>query len=214
MSQGAATVAPRPAWMAGELPAPIRTLVAVKRAGTLRSRRTVWLMRCTVCTTEITISSAQLANGKACCPECVPNVARAQEKAILAMLPAAQPEIMEKLGMTKAMTNWRTMRMRKQGLMHVGDWKRTESVDGSYQPIFHASKGKDVPCPFVPLSNKDRTQRYVKKMKSTEEGRDKMETRRARTRALYHAAKARKTGDPLVAALFGRRPAGASHDQG
>jgi hypothetical protein len=183
------------------VPEPVSTLTAIARAGSTKRRAAIWLMECTACGHQATMLARKITSGKARCPECFPSIARAQEKAIQELLPASHADFMEKMGMTKAMAHWRTKKMRGRDLIHIGDWKRTEVVGGSYQPIFFAGPGKDVPCPFKPLSHKTRTRRYIAKLKASDEGREKLDIRRERNRAIYRANRASKRKQNPFSAL-------------
>ena len=125
---------------------------------------------------------------------------QAQVDAILAALPATYEEVVLRAGLLLHTVKYRMRVMRAAGLCHIGKWARVIGKGGRYMPVIHAGPGKDAPCAFKKLSDKQYSARYRKKHKHTETG----EIRRAKGRARQWRIKAEKHGDPLHNALFGR----------
>lgn len=148
-----------------------------------------------------------IANGPALDPNAPRDtrsaVTRHTEKMILASMPARLQDIALATEMRDSTCARHIGNLRKRGLCFVSGWVR--AVRGSHLEVFTAGEGVDVPCRLKRLTQAEKTERYLKKIKS--DGR--IEIKRAKGRADYWRKKATQRGDSMIGFLFGRRPAGA-----
>lgn len=74
------------------------------------------------------------------------------EKLVVEALPATLKQLEVKLGASRTSIKRWVSKMRKDGVIHVGDWKRSNGP-GALQPVFVVGSGKDVEKPApVPYS--------------------------------------------------------------
>lgn len=126
------------------------------------------------------------------------------KKSIVAAMPGTQRQIIERTGLPQSSVSRLMGELREAGACHILRWRRAKL--GPPMPVFIAGPGKDRPCRIEPMTSAERSARYMRKAERT----GLIDLLRAKNAAAQRAKTMRKRGDPLVNALFGRRPAGAS----
>lgn len=134
-----------------------------------------------------------------------PTAPRAQlayffRKAILAAMPGSQMQLVDRTGQSQGSMSRVVREMQAAGQCHIIRWRRAKA--GPAYPVYAAGAGVDRPCRIVPFTSAERDERYKKKL----ERRGLLGQLRAREAVNQRAVTLRKRGDPLVNALFGRRP--------
>jgi hypothetical protein len=133
----------------------------VERAGKNKEGSAVWKVACT-CGATFTAAAPYIKNGKAACRNCSP--AMQQARTILDVLPAAYAAIEKKTGLSYPTITNRLDWMKARGMCHIGGWKRPPR-NGSFQPVFHAGAGDDVPCTLTRLGEAQYEARYRRRVK-------------------------------------------------
>lgn len=146
---------------------------------------------------------AVVALGHATNPDIPRNMRKAVthhvELMILATMPAKLQNIAAVTDMLDSTVVRHIQNLRKRELCFVSGWVRAER--GEPLEIFTAGEGRDVPCLLKPLTQVQKTARYLAKIKR--DGR--IEQKRAKGRADYWRKKALKRGDGMVGLFFGVR---------
>lgn len=127
-------------------------------------------------------------------------------EAILAAMPATSAKIREKTGLEESTISKRIKEMRAvvnargwQQLCFIRSYKRTLGGRGPFLPVYDRGPGRDQPCKIEPLTRKEKTARWRRKL--LRDGRkDELDERH---RERQRARKRETTGDPLLNALFG-----------
>jgi hypothetical protein len=123
--------------------------------------------------------------------------------AVLAAMPGTRAQIEAKTGLSTGAVQKRLLQLRRDDRAHIGAWERApEGVHGSHWiPVYHAGPGPDVPCRFKARTRKQIMAAFFKRARES----GAIDTINAKKRARYWEAKAATRGDPMVAALFGRK---------
>lgn len=121
-------------------------------------------------------------------------------------LPGTYAQIMEKSGLPKSTVKRWIKIMRAERVVYVSRWLRSEGMPGrggQFMPHFVAGSRDDVPCKLKAYTSAETSTTFRKKVRA--DGR--IAELRARNNSKKVANRSAKRCDPLVAALFGRRPA-------
>lgn len=111
--------------------------------------------------------------------------AKVTKERLLALLPATQEELAAKLGVVQSnISHWLTRLRSEPRLVRVIDWRKSEH-SGPPIAIYGAGSDPDVPCPFVPMSDTERSRRRRAALKAAKRKEEKPQR------------------DPLTAAFFG-----------
>ena len=129
-------------------------------------------------------------------------------KLVLDVLPATRKEIEIRTGLSKntAFRIIEQLRDERCGWVRVCGWERPSK--GQYMPRFSATKGPDVPCNLVHLTEKEKSQSYRNRARNTGAWAD----RNVRVNARNWANKAAARGDAMTNLLFGKGNAGGTGD--
>lgn len=117
---------------------------------------------------------------------------------ILASMPGCQITLRERTGLRQSTISRLVRELHDERKCHIGSWKSAKR--GRRMARYKAGPGKDAVDNFIPLSSTEINARY--KAKLARSGR--LEQAMERWAANSRAAKARRKGDPLVNALFGK----------
>jgi len=118
--------------------------------------------------------------------------------AVLGAMPANQATLTETTGLSRCSVTLAVRELHATGRCHIVAWRR--GVTGGPVPTYKAGNRRDAVCNIEKLTQKERTERFLKKARKS--GRIK-ELRETWTRNVA-ASKARKNGDRLINALFGQ----------
>lgn len=122
-------------------------------------------------------------------------------KLILDSMPGTQSRLITVTGHSQASMSRIVAELHGAGLCHISGWRRAKA--GPVMPVYAAGTGVDKPCRIVPYTSAERSARYMARA----ERRGTIDAIRARYAAAARTKTMTKTGDPLINALFGRRPA-------
>lgn len=184
------------------LPETQGTLTTLDTSDPAKWSRRMWLLQCT-CGAVVKTSQRKFQEGRARCPACYPSIAERRYGEILALLPRSVNDLTDVMDLSRTGIRHHVNSMLSMRMIHVGAWKRTQGEGGSYQPVYHVGEGVNVACKLTPNTPAERSKKYLKNLKKRD-GQEEYERQKAARRALYHAKKAAKKGDPLVNAFFGR----------
>lgn len=121
---------------------------------------------------------------------------------VFAALPGSHIDIMSKTGIGRT-TAWRWLKaLHAEGACHIKSWKRTPN-GGPFVPVYVVGPGEDARCRLKPFSEKEKSARYRTRARADGSWEDLLACRRARAAA----DRASFMRDPLMAGLFGSRPA-------
>jgi len=118
--------------------------------------------------------------------------------AVLGAMPANQATITEITGLSRCSVTLAVRELHATGRCHIVAWRR--GVTGGPVPTYKAGNRRDMVCNVEKLTQKERTERFLKKARKS--GRIK-ELRETWCRNVA-ASKVRKNGDRLINALFGQ----------
>lgn len=118
---------------------------------------------------------------------------------VMKNLPGTTEEIAERSGLRKGTIQRWIRDLRKENLCYISGWERQIGTAGSPKAIYTLGNGKDRPPPKA-LGTSVYSKRYRRKIKGTERG----DLYSAKSKARYYEGKAKKCGDPLINAFFGR----------
>lgn len=119
---------------------------------------------------------------------------------VLAAMPGSRSEIAAATSMSRGSAGKWIDQLHDEGKCHIGAWKRPEK--GPRMPVYFAGEGKDKSCTLKVFTEAEKSKRFRKKARA--DGR--WEERNAVLRARYAADAAPRRRDPIMDALFGRRP--------
>lgn len=117
---------------------------------------------------------------------------------VQAALPGSRMDLMAKTGLSKGTVCRWVKTLHTAGLIHITKWKRP--AKGPFMPIYAEGAGVDAVCKLKHFTTAEKATRYRGKARNNGTWAERTRQQRGR----YWAAKAGKTGDPLVNALFGR----------
>jgi hypothetical protein len=129
------------------------------------------------------------------------------DKLTLAAMPNTVPGIAGTTGLPETSICRKLISLHADEKCHVGGWKR--SARGLAMAVYHAGPGEDVPCRLKNFTGAQKSQRYMRKLRTDKDLVDKLDARRSSDRSRYWEKKALVRRDPLTAALFGSGVAGA-----
>ena len=141
---------------------PHENLVAVERLGANKQGSAIWRLAC-ACGETLQANAFAIRRGAAHCRVCNPNYGDKLANAILAVLPATIPEIVDETGMTLNQVKFR-LRQMKPALCHTGRWRRPRGP-GALQPVIYVGPGEDEPCRLKPTTVAERNRAYRRRVK-------------------------------------------------
>lgn len=122
---------------------------------------------------------------------------------VLRAMPATLNEISAATGIA-TMSAWRIIeRLREAGWSYIGRWANPEG-NTKPSPVHYAGKGKD--REYKTQTKRDNHVRYMRKLKKPEHA-ERLDRLRATKNTRQWLKKKKFPVDPLVAALFGSKPA-------
>lgn len=122
-----------------------------------------------------------------------------RSKQIAEHLPGTYRELAGKIGCSVQAVEYHSARMRKDGLCHVGSYRRCRGTGGGYQPVLVAGPGQDAQCKLKALDEKTYQRRFRAKEKGSGSEREISNLNRLKAMNLM---KRKPQPDPLVGLFF------------
>ena len=146
---------------------PHANLVALERVGTKKWGSAIWSVACR-CGAQFSADTTTIKNGITKCETCNPSEKAVHLKAILAAMPGTYDQLERRTKLTYGQVQYSLLLLRADKKCFIGGHARA-AEQGSFNPIFHAGMGEDVPCKLQPVPRIKSERKHRRRVKAAVE---------------------------------------------